>query len=191
MYKSRSQSARWAGSQCGLEVLVGDQQASWGDQLLPEGDDESSAAVKLAVPLRFYDAQFSDLYDTSLPVLDLAARYLRKAFPLSGFTPTHAFLATWEHVGAYEEVRRGAAPSRERNTFQVVLASDGSDTYAIFLYPANGLQFLGTRPKESYNVQLQLPARVGFCRGEVDDLKREVPCFSLTNTEQSVKNLYQ
>lgn len=51
--------------------------------------------------------------DTSLPVLDLAARYLRKAFPLSGFTPTHAFLATWEHVGAYEEVRRGAAPSRE------------------------------------------------------------------------------
>ncbi|ERE87115.1 nidogen-2-like protein [Cricetulus griseus] len=79
----------------------------------------------------------------------------------------------------------------QRNTFQVVLASDGSDTYAIFLYPANGLQFLGTRPKESYNVQLQLPARVGFCRGEVDDLKREVPCFSLTNTEQSVKNLYQ
>uniref|UniRef100_A0A8D0NTU1 Nidogen-2 n=1 Tax=Sus scrofa TaxID=9823 RepID=A0A8D0NTU1_PIG len=35
---------------------------SLGDQLLQEGDDESSAAVKLALPLRFYDAQFSDLY---------------------------------------------------------------------------------------------------------------------------------
>uniref|UniRef100_A0A8C8WIT3 Nidogen-2 n=1 Tax=Panthera leo TaxID=9689 RepID=A0A8C8WIT3_PANLE len=35
---------------------------SWGDQLLQEGDDESSAAVKLASPLRFYEAQFSYLY---------------------------------------------------------------------------------------------------------------------------------
>ncbi|EDL01537.1 nidogen-2 precursor [Mus musculus] len=216
---------------------------SWGDQLLPEGDDESSAAVKLAIPLRFYDAQFSSLYvgtngiistqdfpretqyvdddfptdfpaiapfladidtshsrgrilyreDTSGAVLSLAARYVRTGFPLSGssFTPTHAFLATWEHVGAYEEVSRGAAPSGELNTFQAVLASDESDTYALFLYPANGLQFFGTRPKESYNVQLQLPARVGFCRGEADDLKREALYFSLTNTEQSVKNLYQ
>lgn len=53
--------------------------------------------------------------DTSLAVLGLAARYVRTGFPLSGssFTPTHAFLATWEHVGAYEEVRRGAAPSGE------------------------------------------------------------------------------
>ncbi|KAH0520035.1 Nidogen-2 [Microtus ochrogaster] len=216
---------------------------SRGDQLLLEGDDESSAAVKLAVPLHFYDAQFNDLYvgtngilstqdfpretqyvdddfptdfpaiapfladidtsngrgrilyreDTSPAVLRLAAHYVRTGFPLSAFnfTPTHAFLATWEHVGAYEEVRRGAAPSEELNTFQAVLASDGSDTYALFLYPANGLQFFGTRPKESYNVQLQLPARVGFCRGEADDLKREVPYFSLTNSEQSVKNLYQ
>eukprot|EP00070_Physeter_catodon_P014016 XP_023971081.1 nidogen-2 isoform X2 [Physeter catodon] len=216
---------------------------SRGDQLLQEGDDESSAAVKLALPLRFYEAQFSELYvvtngiistqdfpretqyvdddfptdfpaiapfladidtshgrgrvfyreDTSPAVLGLAARYVRAGFPRSGahFAPTHAFLATWEQVGAYEEATRWAPPSGELNTFQAVLASDKSDTYALFLYPANGLQFFGTRPKESYNVQLELPARVGFCRGEVDDLKREGPYFSLTSTEQSVKNLYQ
>lgn len=93
--------------------------------------------------------------------------------------------------GTYEEVRLEAAQSGELNTFQAVLASDESDTYALFLYPANGLQFFGTRPKEYYNVQLQLPARVGFCRGEADDWKREALYFSLTNTEQSVKNLYQ
>ncbi|XP_060238022.1 nidogen-2 isoform X2 [Meriones unguiculatus] len=214
-----------------------------GDQLLPEGDDESSVAVKLAVPLHFYDSQFTSLYvgtngiistqdfpretqyvdddfptdfpaiapfladidtshgrgrilyreDTSPAVLSLAARYVRTGFPLTGssFTPTHAFLATWVHVGAYGVVRRGVAPSGELNTFQAVLASDESDTYALFLYPADGLQFFGTCPKESYNVQLKLPARVGFCRGEADDLKRETPYFSLTNTEQSVKNLYQ
>lgn len=216
---------------------------SWGDQLLQEGDDESSAAVKLASPLRFYEAQFSYLYvgtngiistqdfpretqyvdddfptdfpaiapfladidtsqgrgqvlyreDTSRAVLDLAARYVRSGFPRTAahFTPTHTFLVTWKQVGAYEETTRRAPPSEERNTFQAVLASDESDTYALFLYPANGLQFFGTRPKESYNVQLELPARVGFCRGEVDDLKREGPYFSLTSTEQSVKNLYQ
>lgn len=33
-----------------------------GDQLLQEGDDESSAAVTLASPLRFYEARFSYLY---------------------------------------------------------------------------------------------------------------------------------
>ncbi|XP_007941906.1 nidogen-2 [Orycteropus afer afer] len=216
---------------------------SWGDQLLQEGDDESSAAVRLAIPLRFYGVQFSDLYvgtngiistqdfpretqyvdddfptdfpaiapfladidtshgrgrilyreDTSPVVLGLAARYVRAGFPrsASNFSPTHAFLATWEQVGAYEEVIGGAPPSGELNTFQAVLVSDESDTYALFLYPANGLQFFGTRPKESYNVQLELPARVGFCRGEADDLKREGPYFSLTRTEQSVKNLYQ
>ncbi|KAK2509047.1 hypothetical protein MC885_019665 [Smutsia gigantea] len=216
---------------------------AWGDHLLQEGDDESSAAVKLASPLRFYEAQFSYLYvgtngiistqdfpretqyvdddfptdfpaiapfladidtsqgrgrvlyreDTSPAVLGLAARYVRAGFPGSAahFTPTHAFLATWEQVGAYEEAKRGVPLSRELNTFQAVLASDESDTYALFLYPANGLQFFGTRPKESYNVQLELPARVGFCRGEAEDLKREGPYFSLTSTEQSVKNLYQ
>ncbi|KAL1763778.1 nidogen-2, partial [Sigmodon hispidus] len=199
---SRDPTARWLASPSLLLLLL-----SWvgalrpdelfpfgesrGDQLLPEGDDESSAAVKLAVPLRFYDAQFSDLYissapggarkekwamlrrlgefafrtvgtngiistqdfpretqyvdddfptdfpaiapfladihtshgrggilyqeDTSPAVLSLAARYVHTGFPLSGssFTPTHAFLATWEHVGAYEEVKRGAASSGE------------------------------------------------------------------------------
>ena len=48
-------------------------------------------------------------------VLGLAASYVRTGFPLSGahFTPTHAFRATWEQVGAYEEAKRGAPPSGE------------------------------------------------------------------------------
>nr|XP_044621572.1 nidogen-2 isoform X2 [Equus asinus] len=213
-----------------------------GDRLLRDGDDESSGAVELARPLRFYGARVRRLYvgtngiistqdfpretqyvddgfptdfpaiapfladvdtsqgrgrvlfreDTSPEVLALAARYVRTGFPRAAhFAPTHAFLATWAQVGAYEEAARGAPPSGERNTFQAVLASDESDTYALFLYPAGGLQFFGTRPKESYNVQLELPARVGFCRGEATGLKGEAPYFSLTSTEQSVKNLYQ
>lgn len=47
--------------------------------------------------------------DRSPEVLDLAARYVRTSFPrtASDFTPTHAFLATWEQVGAYQEPRLG------------------------------------------------------------------------------------
>jgi len=40
---------------------------SWGHRLPQEGDDESSVAVKLAVPLRFYGVQFSNLYVSSAP----------------------------------------------------------------------------------------------------------------------------
>lgn len=51
--------------------------------------------------------------DTSPAVLGLAARYVRTGFPRASFSPTHALVATWEQVGAYEEVRHGAAPSEE------------------------------------------------------------------------------
>jgi nidogen (entactin) len=55
---------------------------SRGDQLLQEGDDESSAAVKLAVPLRFYDAQFSHLYVSSaLPARCATLCISRSFFP--------------------------------------------------------------------------------------------------------------
>ena len=74
------------------------------------------------------------------------------------------------------------------------MAYDGTDTYALFLYPEDGLRFFGTRPKESYNVEIELPARVGFSRGEVSFLffsRQEGPYYSITSNEQSVKNLYQ
>lgn len=62
---------------------------SWGDQLLPEGDDESSAAVKLAIPLRFYDAQFSNLYVSSAPGGAAAGCGSRSFFPGCGSTNLH------------------------------------------------------------------------------------------------------
>lgn len=33
------------------------------------------------------------------------------------------------------------------NTFQTVIGYDESDSYTLFLYPDDGLQFFGTRPK--------------------------------------------
>lgn len=54
---------------------------SRGDQLLQEGDDESSAAVKLASPLRFYEAQFSYLYVSSASCRCGIRQISRSSFP--------------------------------------------------------------------------------------------------------------
>ncbi|XP_029695957.1 nidogen-2 isoform X7 [Takifugu rubripes] len=127
-------------------------------------------------------------------VLNRVAQEVQRGFPDAKFTPTHAVVATWESVAAYEEQARTAGPSNKVNTFQAVIGYDESDSYTLFLYPEGGLKFFGTRPKESYNVEIELPARVGFSRGEVTYLifsRTEGPHYSVTTNEQSVKNLYQ
>ncbi|NWV63317.1 NID2 protein, partial [Malurus elegans] len=129
--------------------------------------------------------------DDSRDVLDRAVGYIQAGFPRSAgtFVPTNAFIATWEDVGAYQELSQDTEPSTKLNTFQAVIAYNDEDTYTIFLYPNGGLQFLGTRPKESYNVQLELPARVGFSWGDGDDPKRDGLFHSLASSEQALRNL--
>ncbi|NXQ19536.1 NID2 protein, partial [Peucedramus taeniatus] len=129
--------------------------------------------------------------DDSRDVLDRAVGYIQAGFPRSAgaFVPTNAFIATWEDVGAYQELSQDTEPSTKLNTFQAVVAYNDEDTYTIFLYPDGGLQFLGTRPKESYNVQLELPARVGFSWGDSDDPKRDGLFHSLASSEQALRNL--
>ncbi|KAG7327949.1 hypothetical protein KOW79_007893 [Hemibagrus wyckioides] len=127
-------------------------------------------------------------------VLNRVAAEVQKGFPGTQFTPTHAVIATWENVAAYKVDMLTTESSRQVNTFQAVVAYDEENTYALFLYPEDGLQFFGTLPKEMFNVEIELPARVGFTRGEISYLvfgRTEGPYFSLTSNEQSVKNLYQ
>ncbi|XP_032883216.1 nidogen-2 isoform X30 [Amblyraja radiata] len=131
--------------------------------------------------------------DHSPDTLERVGWELRKAFPGRGINPGNSFIATWENVAPYEEMTRSNPSSNRFNTFQAVLVFDESDAYAIFLYPEDGLNFFGTRPKDSYNVPFELPARVGFSRGETEFTRwrREGSYYSVTTNEQSVKNLYQ
>ncbi|XP_025758764.1 nidogen-2 isoform X4 [Oreochromis niloticus] len=127
-------------------------------------------------------------------VLNRVAQEVQRGFPDAKFTPTHAVVATWENVPAYEEQTRPPSPPNKINTFQAVIGYDETDSYVLFLYPEGGLNFFGTLPKESYNVEIELPARVGFSRGEIPYLifsRTEGPYYSVTSNEQSVKNLYQ
>ncbi|XP_067840235.1 nidogen-1 [Heptranchias perlo] len=132
--------------------------------------------------------------DTSPEILHRIALKINQGFDDLNFNPDNVFIATWENVTAYEELRRGDQPQNQRNTFQVILASDESSSYAILLYPEGGLQFYKTRSKAANNIDLELPARVGFTRGESSFLlfTLEGPFYSVTSSsEQSVKNLYQ
>lgn len=53
--------------------------------------------------------------DDSPDVLDQAAGYIQAGFPrtASSFVPTNAFIATWEDVGAYQELSRDTKPSEK------------------------------------------------------------------------------
>ncbi|XP_077462107.1 uncharacterized protein nid2a isoform X4 [Stigmatopora argus] len=126
-------------------------------------------------------------------VLNRVAQEVHRGFPDAKFTPTHAVVATWENVAAYEEpTRTSGGAANKFNTFQAVIGYDETDSYVLFLYPEHGLNFFGTRPKESYNVEIELAARVGFSRGEITYLifsRTEGPYYSVTSNEQSIKHL--
>uniref|UniRef100_A0A8C6KF90 Nidogen 2 n=1 Tax=Nothobranchius furzeri TaxID=105023 RepID=A0A8C6KF90_NOTFU len=127
-------------------------------------------------------------------VLNRVAQEVRRGFPDAKFAPTHAVVATWENVAAYEDQTQGTELSNKVNTFQAVIGYDETDSYTLFLYPEDGLNFFGTQPKELYNVKIELPARVGFSRGEVTFFifsRSEGPFYSVTTDEKSVKRLSQ
>ena len=53
--------------------------------------------------------------DDSLDVLDQAAGYIQVGFPhtTGSFAPTNTFIATWEDVGAYQELSQDTEPSKK------------------------------------------------------------------------------
>ncbi|KAL5008100.1 hypothetical protein ScPMuIL_013681 [Solemya velum] len=74
------------------------------------------------------------------------------------FQPTSLFIATWDKVGVYE---RGTS---QLNTFQIVIASDGRDSFTIFNYLDDGINFLAGSGKTP--VAADPPAQAGFDSGE-------------------------
>ncbi|KAF6719202.1 Nidogen-1 [Oryzias melastigma] len=125
-------------------------------------------------------------------VLNRLTWEVSRGFPDAKFAPTHAVVATWENVAAYEDSSRSSGPSNKLNTFQAVIGYDETDSYVLFLYPEDGLNFFGTKQKEFYSLGIETAARVGFSRGEVKYFffsRTEGPFYSVTSDEESVKNL--
>ncbi|XP_029449963.1 nidogen-1 isoform X2 [Rhinatrema bivittatum] len=129
--------------------------------------------------------------DSSPEILQLAAEHINRGFPLDDFYPDNAVIITWENVAAYREQRGDSISENKRNTFQAVLASDESTSYAIFLYPGDGLQFYGMQSKKSYSNNERIFAKVGFGKGTEKFLFwNQQGAFNVfASDEQSLRNL--
>ncbi|GLH09807.1 Putative vitellogenin receptor [Gryllus bimaculatus] len=97
-------------------------------------------------------------------LLKRATDRIRSAFS-SGkfFTATSLFITTWNEVGYYN-LGSDKVSVHEVNTFQVVVASNGTDSYAEFIYPEGGIQWI-----EGANHESRLPdarAQVGMVAGD-------------------------
>nr|CAD7200894.1 unnamed protein product [Timema douglasi] len=78
---------------------------------------------------------YRETQDPSL--LERASDAVRESFSSAAdFTATSLFIATWDNVGYYN---RG---SDKVNTFQVVICSNGDDSYVQFLYADGGIQWI-------------------------------------------------
>ncbi|XP_060532500.1 nidogen [Cylas formicarius] len=77
-------------------------------------------------------------YETeSANVLERATESVHEAFVDSAdFQATSVFVVTWKDVGYYRE------GSDKLNTYQVAIITNGIETYAEFLYPENGIQWI-------------------------------------------------
>ncbi|KAB1270852.1 Nidogen-1 [Camelus dromedarius] len=125
--------------------------------------------------------------DLSPAVLRLAAECVQRGFPEVSFKPSGVVVVTWESVAPYQGPSEDPAQEEKRNTFQAVLASSESSSYAIFLYPEDGLQFHTTFSKKDEN---QVPAVVAFSQGLVGLIWKTDGAYNIfANDRESIGNL--
>ncbi|KAK4886874.1 hypothetical protein RN001_003145 [Aquatica leii] len=84
-------------------------------------------------------------YETNnAELLARATKNVHKSFSYSeDFTATSLFIVTWSRVGYH---KHGVD---KLNTFQVIVISDGDDSFVEFLYPENGIQWIQGTGSES------------------------------------------
>ncbi|CAH1793172.1 unnamed protein product [Owenia fusiformis] len=88
-----------------------------------------------------------------------ASEEVGKHFPsFSEFTASSLFIATWEDVGRYNQ------NFEEINTFQIIIATDGTNSFATFIYPEDGISWLKGDGK-ALPIE-DPPAQAGFDSGD-------------------------
>ncbi|KAF5905183.1 nidogen-1 [Clarias magur] len=100
--------------------------------------------------------------DTTPELLQRIVEQISQAFPdESKLEPTHAVVVTWENIAAQGEPERGDGSPKQRNTFQLVIASTELNTYAIVVYPKDDMHYFST-PIEGESRVIE----AGFSEGE-------------------------
>ncbi|KAM4693380.1 nidogen-1 isoform 2-T2 [Discoglossus pictus] len=165
-----------------------------------EPSNEEDYLEKFPTPFGVIAPFFSDLdtsvsgnvyfrEDSSQEVLESVASHIYRGFPESIFYPKSVLIFTWENVAPYYIQRGDGIPQNKRNTFQAILASDNTKSYAVFLYPEEGLGFSATQSKKSPREEIS--ARVGFGKGDVKVLfwTKQGPYNEFANEKQSIESL--
>ncbi|KAM5235202.1 nidogen-1 [Ctenodactylus gundi] len=125
--------------------------------------------------------------DLSPAVTQLASECVQRGFPDVSFQPSSVVVVTWLSVAPYRGPSGDPAQEGQRNTFQAVLASSEASTYAIFLYPEDGLQFYTAFSKKD---ESQVPAVVSFSQGSVGLLWASDGAYNIfANDRESIGNL--
>ncbi|CAL8258177.1 unnamed protein product [Lota lota] len=125
--------------------------------------------------------------DQSPAVLRQAANYINRAFPEDDeVDPTHVVVVTWVDVATHEPPSRGDGVDKKRNTFQLVIASLETASYAILLYERGGVQFHSTPVGDA-----SVPMQVGFSKGLVQGFfsSTQGPYYPITSDEATVREL--
>ncbi|RWS25534.1 nidogen-1-like protein, partial [Leptotrombidium deliense] len=96
---------------------------------------------------------------TENQLLERASQTIRNFFSKGqNFRARSLFIATWDKVSHFNQGRE------RKNTFQVVVASDGSSSYVFFLYPENGIQWIRGDGKVPHMPDAR--AQAGFMSGD-------------------------
>ncbi|KAM6916387.1 nidogen-1 isoform 2-T2 [Xenentodon cancila] len=126
--------------------------------------------------------------DSSPDTLRQAAEHINRAFPEDDeVNPTHAVVITWVDIAAHGLQPRQDDVDKKRNTFQLVIASLNTASYAIVLYARDGVQFSTTPVQDSSVI-----VHAGFSQGLVQGLlfsKQGEYYRTTTDDEGSVRAL--
>ncbi|XP_041645126.1 nidogen-1 [Cheilinus undulatus] len=120
--------------------------------------------------------------DSSQDVLARVANTINNAVPDEDEVyPSHAVVITWSDVAAHGPTR-GDGIEKKRNTFQLVIASLETASYAIILYPRDGVQFVSTPAGGGDAVM-----HAGFSKGQYRGflLSRQGPYYRTTTDEEA------
>uniref|UniRef100_A0A8C6TFT3 Nidogen 1a n=1 Tax=Neogobius melanostomus TaxID=47308 RepID=A0A8C6TFT3_9GOBI len=158
-------------------TYLGKMPASFGMIAALQGDLDSSDGVGKV----FYRQ------DSSRSILRQSAEHINRAFPEDDeVSPTQALVVTWVDMATQEQYSRGDG-IKKRNTFQLVIASLETTSYAIMLYARDGLQFTSTLANDQAAVM-----HAGFSKGLVRGFlfSSQGPYYRITgDEEESVRAL--
>ncbi|KAI4903764.1 hypothetical protein NFI96_028806, partial [Prochilodus magdalenae] len=128
--------------------------------------------------------------DESLNALTRAAQIVQQGFSGAQFRPTHLVIATWDQVSCFREdpVEGHWVRAATVSSFQLVLAGNKTDTFALFLYAEDTPQF-SENADDITDSAAELRVLTGFSRG--DTSITEELYYSVTTSQEATRTLFQ